>query len=103
MGPIASRAQSGACSRSSSAASVKGARLLVGGPGRPEGLNKGFYVKPTVFTDVNNAMTTAREAFGPVLALIPLRHRGKAVAIANDNPYGLSSYIGPAISNTPSG
>jgi aldehyde dehydrogenase (NAD+) len=72
----------------------EGATLVSGGVGRPEGLDKGFYVKPTVFSDVNNEMTIAREEiFGPVLAIIPYENESEAIRIANDTPYGLSGYV----------
>ena len=72
----------------------EGARLVAGGPGRPDGLNRGFYVKPTVFADVNNQMTIAREEiFGPVLSMIPFDSEEEAVEIANDTPYGLTNYV----------
>jgi aldehyde dehydrogenase (NAD+) len=72
----------------------EGATLVAGGPGRPEGLDKGYYVKPTVFSDVNNDMTIAREEiFGPVLSIIPYEDEDEAVRIANDTPYGLSGYV----------
>lgn len=94
MGPIANRAQYERVIAFIQRAIAEGARLLIGGSERPAGLDKGFYVKPTVFTDVRNDMLTAREeAFGPVLALIPYDTEDEAVAIANDNPYGLSSYV----------
>lgn len=94
MGPISNRAQYERVLAFIQRAIDEGARLLVGGPERPAGLDKGFYVKPTVFTDVRNDMLTAREeAFGPVLALIPYESEEEAIAIANDNPYGLSSYV----------
>ncbi|MGR7994554.1 aldehyde dehydrogenase family protein [Xanthobacter sp. ZOL 2024] len=71
-----------------------GARLVTGGPGRPEGLDLGFYVRPTVFSGVDNAMRIAREEiFGPVACLIPYDHEEEAIAIANDTAYGLSSYV----------
>lgn len=71
-----------------------GARLAAGGPGLPEGFNKGYYVRPTLFTDVNNDMNIARqEVFGPVLAVIPFDTEEEAVDIANDTPYGLAAYI----------
>ncbi|MGC1496167.1 MAG: aldehyde dehydrogenase family protein [Sulfitobacter sp.] len=70
------------------------ARLVAGGLGRPDGLNRGYYVKPTVFADVNNQMTIAREeVFGPVLSIIPFDTEEEAIAIANDTPYGLTNYI----------
>ncbi len=72
----------------------EGARLVAGGTGRPDGLNRGFYVKPTVFADVNNNMRVAREEiFGPVLVIIPFEDEADAIAIANDTPYGLTNYV----------
>jgi aldehyde dehydrogenase (NAD+) len=72
----------------------EGARLAAGGVGRPEGFNRGYYVKPTVFADVNNAMTIAREEiFGPVLCIIPYESEEDAIRIANDTPYGLAAYV----------
>ncbi|MDW3224063.1 MAG: aldehyde dehydrogenase family protein [Paracoccaceae bacterium] len=70
------------------------ARLVAGGLGRPDGLNRGYFVKPTVFADVTNQMTIAREEiFGPVLSIIPFESDEEAIAIANDTPYGLTNYI----------
>ncbi|WP_299735590.1 aldehyde dehydrogenase family protein [uncultured Roseobacter sp.] len=70
------------------------ARLVAGGLGRPDGLNRGYYVKPTVFADVTNEMTIAREEiFGPVLSIIPFESEEEAIAIANDTPYGLTNYV----------
>ncbi|MEM1073784.1 MAG: aldehyde dehydrogenase family protein [Pseudomonadota bacterium] len=70
------------------------ARLVAGGTGRPDGLNRGYYVKPTVFADVTNEMTIAREEiFGPVLSIIPFASEEEAIAIANDTAYGLTNYI----------
>jgi aldehyde dehydrogenase (NAD+) len=72
----------------------EGATLAAGGTGRPEGLDKGYYVKPTVFADVSNEMTIAREEiFGPVLSIIPYDDEDDAIRIANDTPYGLSGYV----------
>jgi aldehyde dehydrogenase (NAD+) len=72
----------------------EGARVAAGGVGRPDGLNRGYYVKPTVFADVNNNMTIAREEiFGPVLVIIPYETEEEAVRIANDTPYGLAAYV----------
>ena len=72
----------------------EGATLLVGGLGRPEGFDAGWYVRPTVFSDVNNSMRIAREEiFGPVLAIIPFDDEEEAVTIANDTPYGLAAYV----------
>ncbi|MDO5705390.1 MAG: aldehyde dehydrogenase family protein [Paracoccus sp. (in: a-proteobacteria)] len=72
----------------------EGARLVAGGTGLPEGVNRGYFVRPTVFADVNNDMTIARqEIFGPVLSIIPFDSEEEAVAIANDTPYGLTNYV----------
>lgn len=72
----------------------EGARLVFGGEGRPEGLDRGYFVRPTVFRDVRNAMTIAREEiFGPVLCVIAYEDDEDAVAIANDTPYGLHAYV----------
>ncbi|MCR8547669.1 aldehyde dehydrogenase family protein [Salipiger sp. P9] len=72
----------------------EGARLVAGGPGRPEGFNKGFYVRPTVFADVTPDMTIAREEiFGPVLSIMKFESEEEAVAVANDTPYGLTNYV----------
>ncbi|KGE02883.1 aldehyde dehydrogenase family protein [Pseudohaliea rubra] len=72
----------------------EGATLVCGGPGKPEGLARGYYVRPTVFSAVNNDMTIAREEiFGPVLAMIPYDTEAEAIRIANDTPYGLAAYV----------
>jgi aldehyde dehydrogenase (NAD+) len=72
----------------------EGATLAAGGTGRPEGLSKGYYARPTVFSGVSNDMTIAREEiFGPVLSIIPYEDEDQAVEIANDTPYGLSGYV----------
>lgn len=72
----------------------EGARLLAGGEGRPEGTQDGWFVRPTLFADVNNQMAIARdEIFGPVLCVIPYRDEAEAVAIANDTDYGLSAMV----------
>ncbi len=72
----------------------EGATVAAGGLGRPEGLDKGFYVKPTVFADVSTAMTIANEEiFGPVLSILAYEDEDDAVRIANDTPYGLSGYV----------
>jgi len=73
---------------------AEGAKIVAGGPGKPEGLETGYFVKPTVFRDVNNEMTIAREEiFGPVLCMIPYSDIDEAVRIANDSDYGLSGYV----------
>ena len=72
----------------------EGAKLIAGGTGKPEGFQKGYYVKPTVFADVNNKMEIARtEIFGPVLSIIPFENEEEAIEIANDTDYGLANYI----------
>ncbi|WP_284164696.1 aldehyde dehydrogenase family protein [Frigidibacter sp. SD6-1] len=72
----------------------EGARLVAGGPGLPDGFNRGFYVKPTIFADVTPGMTIEREEiFGPVLSIIPFESEEEAVRIANDTPYGLTNYV----------
>ena len=72
----------------------EGARLVAGGVGRPEGLNRGYYVRPTVFADCNNDMQIMREEiFGPVLSMMPFDSEEEAIAIANDTDYGLTNYI----------
>lgn len=73
----------------------EGARLVAGGPGKPEGLEDGYYVKPTVFADVNNQMTIAQEEiFGPVLSIIPYESEQDGIDIANDTIYGLNNAVG---------
>jgi aldehyde dehydrogenase (NAD+) len=72
----------------------EGATLAAGGPGKPEGIDKGYFVRPTVFAGVSNDMTIAREEiFGPVLSIIPYDDEDEAIRIANDTPYGLSGYV----------
>ena len=72
----------------------EGAKLVAGGIGKPSGLDKGYYVKPTVFADVNNNMEIAKtEIFGPVLSVMPFKTEEEAISIANDTPYGLTNYI----------
>ena len=72
----------------------EGAKLVAGGVGKPDGINKGYFVKPTAFADVNNRMEIARtEIFGPVLSIIPFENEEEAIDIANDTDYGLTNYI----------
>ena len=72
----------------------EGATLVTGGPGRPEGLDRGYYVKPTIFSDVTNDMTIAREEiFGPVMTILPYDSVAEAVEVGNDTPYGLAAYV----------
>ncbi|NHF73985.1 aldehyde dehydrogenase family protein [Paracoccus xiamenensis] len=73
---------------------AEGARLVAGGPGLPEGFNRGYFVRPTVFADVTNDMTIAQtEIFGPVLSIIPFEDEEDAIRIANDTAYGLTNYV----------
>jgi aldehyde dehydrogenase (NAD+) len=73
---------------------AEGAKLVTGGAGRPEGLSKGYFVRPTIFSGVRNDMTIAREEiFGPVLCILPYESEDEAVEIANDTPYGLAAYV----------
>ena len=73
---------------------AEGATLVAGGPGRPEGTDKGFYVRPTIFANCNNDMVIAREeVFGPVLTILGYKDEDEAVRIANDTPYGLAGYV----------
>ncbi len=94
LGPLVSERQFGRVQSLIEKGIEEGARLVAGGPGRPEGFNRGFFVRPTVFADVTNDMTIAREEiFGPVLSMIPFETEEEAIAIANDTPYGLQNYV----------
>jgi aldehyde dehydrogenase (NAD+) len=94
LGPLAGKAQFDKVQILINAGIKEGATLVAGGPGRPEGISKGYFVRPTVFTDVRNDMTIAREEiFGPVLCIMPYENEADAVRIANDTPYGLSGYV----------
>ena len=94
IGPLSSQVQFDKVQALIEAGIKEGARLVEGGLGRPEGFNRGYYVRPTVFADVSNEMRIAREEiFGPVLAMIPFDGEDEAVEIANDTPYGLASYV----------
>jgi len=94
IGPVVSELQFNKIQRLIQAGIEEGAKLVCGGPGRPEGLETGYYVRPTVFADVRNDMTIAREEiFGPVLCIIPYSSDDEAIAIGNDTVYGLSSYV----------
>jgi aldehyde dehydrogenase (NAD+) len=94
VGPLASKPQFDKVQRLINAGIQEGATLIAGGPGRPDGFTKGYFVKPTVFSDVRNDMTIAREEiFGPVLSIIPYEDEDDAVRIANDTPYGLSGFV----------
>jgi aldehyde dehydrogenase (NAD+) len=73
---------------------AEGAKLVTGGAGRPDGLSKGYFVKPTIFSNVRNDMTIAREEiFGPVLCILSYQTEDEAIKIANDTPYGLAAYV----------
>ncbi|TCO73314.1 aldehyde dehydrogenase family protein [Rhodovulum euryhalinum] len=94
IGPVVSAAQFDRIQTLIQKGIDEGARLVAGGPGRPEGFNRGYFVRPTVFADVTNQMTIAREeVFGPVLSIIPFETEDEAVAIANDTEYGLTNYV----------
>jgi aldehyde dehydrogenase (NAD+) len=94
IGPLASKAQFEKVQRLITKGIEEGAKLIAGGPGRPEGTSKGYYVKPTILADVQNDMTIAREEiFGPVLCIVPYEDESDAVRIANDTPFGLSGYV----------
>ena len=94
IGPLVSDVQYEKVQRLIESGINAGAKLVTGGTGRPSNLNKGYYVKPTVFGDVDNKMEIAQEEiFGPVLSIIPYDSEDEAVEIANDTDYGLSAYI----------
>jgi len=94
IGPVVSEAQFDKIQTLIQAGIDEGATLVIGGVGKPDGLSTGYYVKPTVFANVTNTMTIAREEiFGPVLSIIGYRDEDDAVAIANDTEYGLSNYV----------
>jgi aldehyde dehydrogenase (NAD+) len=94
MGPQASEAQWRRVQGLIEQGLAEGARLVCGGPGRPESLAQGWYSRPTVFSDVANSMVIAREEiFGPVLCILPYDTEEEALRIANDTPYGLSAYV----------
>ena len=94
LGPVVSEVQFNKIQRLIQSGIEEGARLVTGGPGRPEGLNRGYYVRPTVFAGVAPEMTIAREEiFGPVLSIMTYRSEDEAIRIANDTPYGLAAYV----------
>ena len=94
LGPVISEAQYNKIQGLIEKGMAEGAGLVCGGPGKPEGLETGYFVKPTIFRNVNNDMTIAREEiFGPVLVMIPYSDIDKAIEIANDTDYGLSGYV----------
>ncbi len=94
LGPVVSKAQFDKVQRLIEAGMAEGATLVTGGSGRPDGLERGWYVKPTVFADVTNDMDIAREEiFGPVLAMLAYDGLEEAIEAANDTPYGLAAYV----------
>ena len=94
LGPLVNQVQFERVQRLITQGIAEGASLVVGGNDRPQGLSKGYFVRPTVFSDVRNDMTIAREEiFGPVLCIIGYENEDEAVRIANDSPYGLSGFV----------
>jgi len=94
MGPLVSQRQFDHVQRLIEIGIAEGATLVAGGPGRPPSLNRGYFVRPTVFAGVTPAMTIARdEIFGPVITIMPYDDEAEAVRIANDTPYGLAAYM----------
>jgi len=94
LGPVVSEAQFKKIQGLIEVGIKEGATVVAGGPGRPDGIDKGYYVRPTVFGNVRNDMTIAREEiFGPVLSILPYKNEEEAIAIANDTVYGLSASV----------
>ena len=94
MGPVVSAVQFDKIQGLIEKGIAEGAKLVCGGPDRPEGLEKGYFIRPTVFSEANNQMTIAREEiFGPVLTMIPYDSEEEAISIANDTDYGLAAYV----------
>jgi len=94
IGPVVSEVQFDKIQNLINKGVEEGAKLVAGGPGRPEGLNRGYYVKPTVFADVTQNMTIYHEEiFGPVLSIMPFTNEDHAVELANDTDYGLTNYV----------
>tara|TARA_R110002167_G_scaffold346596_2_gene557296 strand:+ start:6782 stop:8221 length:1440 start_codon:yes stop_codon:yes gene_type:complete len=94
MGPVVNKSQWEKIQGMIQVGIDEGAKLVAGGTGLPEGVNRGFYVRPTIFADVTNDMRVAQEEiFGPVLVMIPFEDEADAVRIANDTPYGLTDYV----------
>jgi aldehyde dehydrogenase (NAD+) len=94
VGPVVSEAQFRKIQRLIEAGIAEGATLVAGGPGRPEGFNRGYYVRPTVFANVKPEMTISREEiFGPVLSILPYESEAQVIRMANDTVYGLSGYV----------
>jgi aldehyde dehydrogenase (NAD+) len=94
IGPLSSKAQFEKVQSYIRRGVEEGAELIAGGLGRPQGISKGYFARPTVFANVSNDMVIAREEiFGPVLCLIPYEDEDDAVRLANDTPYGLSGFV----------
>jgi aldehyde dehydrogenase (NAD+) len=94
LGPLVSKLQFERVAGYIAKGIAEGAKVVIGGAGRPDGLTKGYFVKPTIFSNVRNDMTIAREEiFGPVLCILPYDNEEQAVQIANDTPYGLAAYV----------
>ena len=94
IGPVVSEVQYNKIQRLIESGIAEGAEVVTGGPGRPENLNRGYYVRPTVFANVRNDMTIAREEiFGPVIAILPYKTEADAIQMANDTIYGLAAYV----------
>jgi aldehyde dehydrogenase (NAD+) len=94
LGPLVSKVQFERVEGYIAKGIAEGAKVVIGGSGRPAGLAKGYFVKPTIFSNVRNDMTIAREEiFGPVLCILPYDNEEQAVQIANDTPYGLAAYV----------
>jgi aldehyde dehydrogenase (NAD+) len=94
LGPVVSKLQFERVEGYIAKGIAEGAKVVIGGSGRPDGLTKGYFVKPTIFSNVRNDMTIAREEiFGPVLCILPYDSEEQAVQIANDTPYGLAAYV----------
>lgn len=94
IGPVVNRAQFEKIQGLIETGIAEGAKLLAGGPGRPEQLNRGFYVRPTVFADCDPSMTIMNEEiFGPVLSIMPFDSEEQAIEVANATPYGLTNYV----------
>jgi aldehyde dehydrogenase (NAD+) len=94
LGPLVSDIQFGRVQAMIEKGIKEGATLLVGGLGKPDGFDEGYWVRPTIFADANNKMAIAQEEiFGPVLTIIPFDSEEEAIEIANDTPYGLAAYV----------
>jgi len=94
IGPVVSKTQFDKIQGLIQSGIDEGATLVAGGPNRPDGLDKGYFVRPTIFTDVSNNMRIAKEEiFGPVLSIIPFENEEEAIAITNDTSYGLGNYV----------